>query len=177
MVAINKKIISGQYPNCIKLAKEYEVDVSTINRDIGVMKSTMGAPIRYDPLRNGYYYTDKSYSLPDEYVFEYGARGDEQQFSLAFFGESREWARKQKWGVLSIEPKIEECFDEVREYTLISFTSRYHDRVLRMVLSQCEFSCPLAPAQLVSNWRFHASEMEKALKLQKSLAVRHPMPD
>ncbi len=60
---IDQKIRNRCYPNCASLAKEYEVSVKTIQRDIECMRN-MGAPIEFDRRRNGYYYSDATYFLP-----------------------------------------------------------------------------------------------------------------
>ena len=41
-----------------------ETSVSTISRDIEFMRDQLLAPIEYDPLNRGYYYTQKTYRLP-----------------------------------------------------------------------------------------------------------------
>lgn len=60
---IDQKIRNRSYPNCASLAKEYEVSVKTIQRDIECLRN-MGAPIEFDRQRNGYYYSDATYFLP-----------------------------------------------------------------------------------------------------------------
>ena len=58
MFYINNRIKSGHYPNASKLAKELEVSVSTINRDIEFFRDRLNAPIGYDSARRGYFYTE-----------------------------------------------------------------------------------------------------------------------
>jgi predicted DNA-binding transcriptional regulator YafY len=65
---IDARIASGQYPNTAGLAREYEVSESTISRDIELMRDRLHAPIEYDALRRGYYYTEKTYRLPAGYA-------------------------------------------------------------------------------------------------------------
>jgi len=60
---IDQKIRNRKYPNCSSLAKEHQVSVKTIQRDIDCMRN-MGAAIEFDRQRNGYYYTDTTYYLP-----------------------------------------------------------------------------------------------------------------
>jgi len=63
MYFIDQKLRNRTYPNCTTLAKEYQVSVKTIQRDIECMRN-MGAPIEFDRRQNGYYYTDPTYYLP-----------------------------------------------------------------------------------------------------------------
>jgi len=61
---IDAKIASGRYPNSDELAEMCETSVFTIWRDIKFMKEQLLAPIEYDRLKRGYYYTRKTYRLP-----------------------------------------------------------------------------------------------------------------
>lgn len=54
----------GQYPNCRMLAEEYEVSAKTIQRDIDYLKWQLSAPIEYDNVKHGFYYTEPDYKLP-----------------------------------------------------------------------------------------------------------------
>lgn len=54
----------GKFPNCSSFAKKWEVSSKTIQRDIEFMKYQLGAPIEYDALKRGFYYTEPSYMLP-----------------------------------------------------------------------------------------------------------------
>jgi predicted DNA-binding transcriptional regulator YafY len=65
---IDSRIASGAYPNASTLAAEYEVSVATISRDIELMRDRLDAPIAYDALHRGYYYTEKAYRLPAGYT-------------------------------------------------------------------------------------------------------------
>ncbi|GMO40453.1 MAG: WYL domain-containing protein [Termitinemataceae bacterium] len=61
---IDKKIAAGGFPNSSQLAREWEISISTISRDIEFMRNMLGAPIEYDTSRRGYYYAEKTYRLP-----------------------------------------------------------------------------------------------------------------
>ena len=50
------------WPNARTLARELEVTRRTIQRDIAFMRR-LHAPLEFDSVRNGYYYTDPSYRL------------------------------------------------------------------------------------------------------------------
>jgi predicted DNA-binding transcriptional regulator YafY len=62
---IDQQIASGKYPNTGYLAKKWEgISVSTISRDIEFMKDRLNAPIEYDALHRGYYYSEPHYRIP-----------------------------------------------------------------------------------------------------------------
>jgi predicted DNA-binding transcriptional regulator YafY len=62
---IDQQIASGKYPNTGYLAKKWEgISVSTISRDIEFMKDSLNAPIEYDALHRGYYYSEPNYRIP-----------------------------------------------------------------------------------------------------------------
>jgi len=60
---IEKEIASGKFPNSDGLARMLETSVSTISRDIEFMRDQLGAPIEYDALNRGYYFTEKTFRL------------------------------------------------------------------------------------------------------------------
>ncbi len=70
LLFIERKIKEDRYPNCAKLAHEWEVSPKTIQRDIDYLRDELGAPIAYDPLRHGYYFTEKNFSLPAMHISE-----------------------------------------------------------------------------------------------------------
>lgn len=61
---IHRFVRSGRYPNCSTLAREIEVTAKTIQRDISFMRDQLGMPLEYDPVRNGYYYTQEVNEFP-----------------------------------------------------------------------------------------------------------------
>jgi len=64
LLFIDRKIKERSYPNCISLAKEWEVSDKTIQRDLDYMRDELDAPIEYDAIQHGYFYTEKNYNLP-----------------------------------------------------------------------------------------------------------------
>jgi predicted DNA-binding transcriptional regulator YafY len=66
---IDQQIASGKYPNT-KYLVEYlrnpwgKTSVSTISRDIDFMRDRLNAPIEYDALHRGYYYSKLNYRIP-----------------------------------------------------------------------------------------------------------------
>ena len=66
---IDREIASGKFPNTQCLAEKYEgVSVSTIGRDIAFMKDQLDAPVEYDALRRGYYYSEPHYRIPGSFA-------------------------------------------------------------------------------------------------------------
>jgi proteasome accessory factor B len=57
MQQIHQLIQNGEYPNCTTMAREFEMSVRTLKRNIDFMKTRMNLPIGFDVRRNGYYYT------------------------------------------------------------------------------------------------------------------------
>jgi predicted DNA-binding transcriptional regulator YafY len=64
---IDRQIGAGTFPNTRSLAKEWECGTATVSRDIEFLRDMMGAPIEYDPVKRGYYYSDKAYRLPSTF--------------------------------------------------------------------------------------------------------------
>ncbi|MGZ3304187.1 MAG: helix-turn-helix transcriptional regulator, partial [Isosphaeraceae bacterium] len=60
--AIDSAVSRRAWPNARILARELEVTRRTIQRDIAFMRR-FHAPLEFDSVRNGYYYTDPSYRL------------------------------------------------------------------------------------------------------------------
>lgn len=52
-----------RFPNCVSLAEELEVCPKTIQRDLAFLRDEQGAPVDYDSLRRGYYYTEDNFDL------------------------------------------------------------------------------------------------------------------
>jgi len=62
---IDREIASGKFPNTGYLAKKWEgISISTISRDIEFMKDRLNAPIEYDALHRGYFYSEPLYRIP-----------------------------------------------------------------------------------------------------------------
>ncbi|MDR1869417.1 MAG: WYL domain-containing protein [Treponema sp.] len=61
---IDGEIASMSYPNTDDLARMCETGTATISRDIAFMRDQLFAPIEYDSLKRGYYYTQKTFRLP-----------------------------------------------------------------------------------------------------------------
>lgn len=57
MMKIHELLAAGRFPNCSKLAGEFEVSSKTIQRDIDFMRDQLMLPIDYDQVRHGFRYT------------------------------------------------------------------------------------------------------------------------
>ena len=61
IVEIDRLIREGLYPNATVLGKRFEVSRSTIMRDIDFLRDRYCAPLEFDSIKNGYYYTDPTF--------------------------------------------------------------------------------------------------------------------
>ena len=70
LLKIEQAIQSQNYPNVEKLMADLEVSRRTILRDIDELKIYYNAPIAYDKIQKGYYYTDKTYLVKNMLLTE-----------------------------------------------------------------------------------------------------------
>lgn len=63
ILKIDEIVRSGCYPNATTLSKKLEVSVSTIQRDMDFLRDRYDAPLEYDQVKHGYYYTDDSFFI------------------------------------------------------------------------------------------------------------------
>ena len=64
LLFIDRQIRDKRYPNCATMADEWEVSAKTIQRDIDYLKYELDAPLEYDQIKHGYYYTEERFALP-----------------------------------------------------------------------------------------------------------------
>ncbi len=64
LLFIDRAIKAGTFPNCARLAAEWEVSDKTIQRDIDYLRDQLEAPLAYNRLKRGYYYTEPTFALP-----------------------------------------------------------------------------------------------------------------
>lgn len=64
IMEIDRQIRDGKYPSPDQLARDLEVSRRVIFVDRDFMINRLGAPIRYNRLRGGWYYTDETWILP-----------------------------------------------------------------------------------------------------------------
>jgi predicted DNA-binding transcriptional regulator YafY len=70
IMEIDRQIRSGCYPNAHSLAKALEASERTIYDDRRFMQDRLGAPIKHNDDRGGWYYTDPTFTLPGLQVTE-----------------------------------------------------------------------------------------------------------
>lgn len=63
ILEIDGIIREGNYPNSTYLAKRFEVSRSTISRDIEFLRDRYNAPLEFDQVKNGYYYSDPTFFI------------------------------------------------------------------------------------------------------------------
>lgn len=64
LLEIDRQLKENSYPNCTKLAEQFEVATKTIHRDFQYMRDRMNAPIEYDAVKKGYYYENPTFMIP-----------------------------------------------------------------------------------------------------------------
>lgn len=70
ILRIHKLIQGRRYPNVPGLAKVLEVSRRTVQRDIEFLRDQLGAPVAFNPIENGYEYTEEGFTLPDVQMTE-----------------------------------------------------------------------------------------------------------
>ena len=70
MLKIHEALQRGSHANCSTLAREIEVAVKTIQRDIEFMRDQLGLPVGYDQSRKGYFYTERVTDFPTVQISE-----------------------------------------------------------------------------------------------------------
>jgi predicted DNA-binding transcriptional regulator YafY len=64
VMRIDLALRAGTWPNASTLARQLEVNRRTISRDITYLRDQLLAPVEFDPVRNGYHYTETTFRLP-----------------------------------------------------------------------------------------------------------------
>ncbi len=70
ILRIHQMIKGRRYPNVPGMARILEVSRRTIQRDVEFLRDQMGAPLAFNPLENGYEYTEEGFTLPDVQMTE-----------------------------------------------------------------------------------------------------------
>ncbi|MGF1657767.1 MAG: helix-turn-helix transcriptional regulator [Verrucomicrobiales bacterium] len=68
--SIHDRLRRHKFPNCQKLAAEFEVSYKTIQRDIDFMRDQLHLPIEYDADLHGFFYTHPVHEMPNVLVSE-----------------------------------------------------------------------------------------------------------
>lgn len=64
MVRLHELMAGEKFPNCSRLAREFEVSTKTIQRDVEFMRDQLTLPIAYDKTRHGFHYTHPVSQFP-----------------------------------------------------------------------------------------------------------------
>ena len=87
LLQIDKLIRSGKYPNCSTFMKLQGICRRTAERDLDYLRDRLGAPIEYNSMKRGFYYSE-DYAFPE---LKYLNEGD--LFSLCIAEKSLEQYR------------------------------------------------------------------------------------
>lgn len=72
---LHKKITDNSYPNAQRLADNFDISLTQAKRDVGFLKNSLKAPLRYDATKKGYMY-ESPYSLP-----VYNSSSNDEEFN------------------------------------------------------------------------------------------------
>jgi len=64
LMELDRQVRAGKYPNCLTFSKQWEVSQKTIQRDVDYLKYQLDAPLDYDRVKKGFYYTNPNWFLP-----------------------------------------------------------------------------------------------------------------
>jgi proteasome accessory factor B len=70
MLHIHNAIHAGRFPNATTLARDLEVCVRSIGRDLEFMRDRMELPIRYDEIKHGFFYEGEVTAFPSVTISE-----------------------------------------------------------------------------------------------------------
>ena len=70
MMRIHTALQEGKFPNCSTLARHLEVSTKTVQRDLEFMRDRLNLPVEFDPIHNGYRYTEEVKSFPTLQITE-----------------------------------------------------------------------------------------------------------
>lgn len=151
MIFIDQQLRENRYPNCRTIARAFEVNPKTVHRDIEYLRDQLGAPIDFDPRRNGYYYTEPNYFLPavplresEIFSFLVAEKVLQQYQNTAYYSQ-----------IQQVVEKIRRFLPE--ETALTEFTHLYEFQ-----------SAPASPVDA-----HHYALVEKALQEQRQIRLRY----
>ena len=64
MLRFHQLLQDREYPNCSRMAREFEVSLRTILRDLDFMRDQLELPIEFDAQRNGFFYSKPVEEFP-----------------------------------------------------------------------------------------------------------------
>ena len=63
---LHNQLSQNRYPNSRTLMEEFEISLPTARRDFAYLRDRLLAPIEFDQIKNGFFYTEDQFSLPFE---------------------------------------------------------------------------------------------------------------
>jgi len=175
MLRMHEWLVADRYPNCRKIAEEFEVSAKTVQRDVNFMRDQMGLPLEYDKERFGFRYTRPVSGFPAASIVSGKERGNPWSKSapppigerpplapaggrgapvrIRFDAESARAARGRTWHPTQV---IRAAPDGGVEMTL---RARDEGEIARWVLSWGAHAWVIEPAQLRSRVREIAREI------------------
>lgn len=87
---LHKKMTLGSYPNAQRLAERFGISHRQAQRDIDFLRREIGAPLKYDKSRKGFYYTE-AFSLP----IVFSSDNDDVYIPEIFNAERRDLAAEE----------------------------------------------------------------------------------
>ena len=64
IIEIHRLLAAGRYPNCTRLAGDFEITRQTVLADIRYMRDQMNLPVEWSQERNGYFYGREVHDFP-----------------------------------------------------------------------------------------------------------------
>jgi len=198
---IHRRLQNQEYPNCSSLACEFEVSTRTVKRDLDFMSCRMNLPVKFNPYKNGYYYTRPVEQFPpiptteaevfallvtQKAIAQYSGTPFEQPLQAAFRKLTGQLDRKVQFSigaldeVVSFRPFAPEDSD-VQRFELISRALQLH-RVLKFEYRNKGTSRPqtrtVHPRHLAcveNHWYLFAYDADRAAMRTFALArLRRP---
>ena len=64
LLDLDRRLRNSEHPNCTSFAAEWEISTKTAQRDFDFLRDRMGAPLEYDALKRGYFYSEPTFMMP-----------------------------------------------------------------------------------------------------------------
>src|SRR5574344_1022176 len=135
---IDDKVRSGTYPNATSLSNELEVSVRTINRDLDILRDLYEAPLEYDSMHRGFYYTEPNFFI------KYVPLKEGELFSLALFD-----TLLAQYKNTPIEKQLRDIFKKITSSLpkTVSIDSKVFNTVMDSLKAHCTLQFDYQPLQ------------------------------
>lgn len=70
MLRIHQEVQGRKFPNASFLARQMEISIKTVHRDVEFMRDRLGLPLEWDGAKNGYYYSGPVTNFPTMHFTE-----------------------------------------------------------------------------------------------------------